>query len=187
MVSFGHQDRDARTNAGSSDEPDATATTAAARASQQQQHLRDPQQKKCTQDFRDTSTLCGPTVLPSRGATATGITRAENTARFHDQSPRAEKEPPRPSTTATPARETRISFDHGSDRGDYDRSGVGACDSVGVDVRVSVGGVGVGAAARARLYRGYCEQRGGEYDREYRRHGGKEALERIALLNDTFM
>lgn len=58
--------------------------------------------------------------------------------------------------------------------------------NVGVNVRVGVGGVGVGAAAKARLYRGFCEQRGGDYDRQYRLHGGKQTRERIALLNDTF-
>lgn len=57
----------------------------------------------------------------------------------------------------------------------------------GMDVRISVGvgGGGIGSAAKAKLYRGFCEQRGEDYDREYRRHGGKEALERLALLNGT--
>ncbi|CAN0254744.1 unnamed protein product [Ectocarpus sp. 12 AP-2014] len=57
---------------------------------------------------------------------------------------------------------------------------------VDVRIRVGVDGVGVGAVAKARLYRGYCEQRGEDYGREYRRHGEREMLERIALLNDTF-
>ncbi|CAB1108028.1 unnamed protein product [Ectocarpus sp. CCAP 1310/34] len=74
--------------------------------------------------------------------------------------------------------------------GTRDRSVTEGFDAAGgdIDVRIRVGvdSVGVGAAAKARLYRGYCEQRGGDYDREYRRHGGRETLERIALLNDTF-
>lgn len=78
----------------------------------------------------------------------------------------------------------------GRSGGNRGRSVTEGFDAAGgdIDVRIRVGvdGVGVGAAAKARLYRGYCEQRGGDYDREYRRHGGRETLERIALLNDTF-
>lgn len=108
---------------------------------------------------------------PTRGAIATGI--AGKKARFYDQTSWSENETLRPSTTTT-AHDVGTLRGRGSDLG------------VGVDVRVRVGGAGVGAAAKARLYRGYCAQRGGDYDREYRRHGGKETLERIALLNDTF-
>lgn len=104
---------------------------------------------------------------PTRSATAIGF--AGKKARFYDQTSTSEKETVRPSTT-TAAQEAGALRGRGSDLG------------VGVDVRVRVGGVGVGAAAKARLYRGYCEQRGGEYQR----HGGKETLQRIALLNDTF-
>ena len=41
----------------------------------------------------------------------------------------------------------------------------------------------IGSAGKARLYRTYCEQRGADYDREYRRHGGKETLARVGLIN----
>eukprot|EP00903_Cladosiphon_okamuranus_P012480 g11686.t1 len=105
------------------------------------------------------------------GAIAPGIDGRKT--RFPDQTSGAGNETLRP--LATPAaRESGTSRGRGSDLG------------VDVDIRVRVGGIGVGAAAKARLYRGYCAQRGGDYDREYRRHGGKEVLERIALLNDTF-
>lgn len=40
----------------------------------------------------------------------------------------------------------------------------------------------MGAAAKARLYRGYCEQKGGDYAREYRLRGGKALLDRRFLL-----
>lgn len=109
--------------------------------------------------------------LPPRGAAATGISGKKT--RFHDETSGAENETLRPSTT-TVGHESGTLRGRGSDLG------------VGVDVCVRVGGVGVGAAAKARLYRGYCAQRGGDYDREYRRHSGKEVLERVALLNDTF-
>lgn len=58
-----------------------------------------------------------------------------------------------------------------------DPQAVAAPDSI-----IGGGGVRVGPAARARLYRGYCDQRGGDYDQEYRRHGGKEILARKGLL-----
>lgn len=51
-----------------------------------------------------------------------------------------------------------------------------------ISVEVNSVGVKVGPAANARLYRGYCEQRRGDYEREYRIHGGKETLTRIGLL-----
>lgn len=47
---------------------------------------------------------------------------------------------------------------------------------------IGIGGGGVGAAAKARLYRGYCEQKAGDYERKYRRWGGKELLVRKFLL-----
>lgn len=192
-MNLGHHDRSRDNNKDNNnfvhgrEERYATATTAAARASQQR-HLQNQQQKKRTQDFRNTSSLCGPVILHSRGATATGIiARVKQTGGFDDQNPHAEMEALRPSTAASPVHEPRMFLGDGRGRGDNGISSIGAFDSVGVDVRVSVGGVRVGAAARARLYRGVCEQRGGEYGRAYRRHGGKGALERIALLNDTFL
>lgn len=126
----------------------------------------------------------GVLLFPPRGATATGI--AGKKIRFHDQtSPRSEKEILRPSTS-TSAHEIGTLRGRKRDPGSGGTGDVGGCGGVGVDICVSVGGAGVGAAAKARLYRGYCAQRGGDYDREYRRRGGKEMLERVALLNDTF-
>lgn len=120
---------------------------------------------------------------PSRGATSAGI--AGKRAQFHAQASWAENENLRPSTT-TAVHDIKVVRDHGSGLGDSGAGGTGVGGGVGVEVCVRVGGVGIGAAAKARLYRGYCAQRGGDYDREYRRHGGREALERIALLNDSF-
>lgn len=129
------------------------------------------------------ASACGVPQLPSRGKTATGVIAGKK-ARFLDQISWSENETLRPSTTT--AAHIGTFRGHRNDLCISDTGNIGVCEGVGVDVCVRVGGVGVGAAAKARLYRGYCAQRGGDYDREYRRHGGKETLERIALLNDAF-
>lgn len=42
--------------------------------------------------------------------------------------------------------------------------------------------VRVGAMAKARLYRGYCERRGWDYEREFQQRGGRDLLSRRYLL-----
>lgn len=60
------------------------------------------------------------------------------------------------------------------------RGAIGVVRAAGM----GVGGINVniGASGKARLYRGYCEQRGGDYEKEYRRQGDKEMLGRRYLL-----
>lgn len=146
----------------------------------QQQQSGEEQQRHRTAVSRDPS---GRDAAPVSSPSNVG-----KSARFHDHSAKGFDGN---STWAYDGAECGGAEDRNSDEDDGNlqkKAGSGPGCGGGIDVRVSVGvaGGGVGAAAKAKLYRGYCEQRGEDYDREYRRHGGKEALERLALLNDTF-